>query len=412
MRLLQCSDDRMSRAGLLADAITNPGGLRLLTCRLSGQPISLAVLFVACHLVGPTASIFGQSVWDSSEELPQRMMQLVLPTGNDALFSNDGPAFYQYTDRRMQPGIAPAWQGGKYGFVRNFRVTRHGPVYTRFHEGIDIRSVERASERQEPRDLVRSIDEGVVVYVNNTSGQSSYGRYVVVEHWWSGSPFYSLYAHLGRITASIGQNVERGQALGVMGYSGVGINRRRAHLHLEVNLMLSRSFQDWYDEYFDEDDRNHHGIYNGMNLAGMDVAELYLQARQDPSMSIRRFLAGQDPFFTVTAPAAGMPDMLWRYPWLSPDLEGWSPMFGPLADFGSAWEITFSRSGLPLRFEALEHEVTETEVRVLNPSPMPYQYVTNGLVRGSGNEASLSVSGRRHVSLLLRTTPDLRGTSW
>ncbi len=412
MRLLRCRDDTMSRGGLLADAISNPGGSRLLSGWLSEPPSLLAVLFVACHLAGATASLSAQSVWDSSEELPQRMMQLVLPTENDALFSDDGPAFYQYTDRRMQPGIAPAWEGGKYGFVRNFRVTRYGPVYTRFHEGIDIRSVERASERQEPRDLVRSIDDGVVVYVNNTSAHSSYGRYVVVEHWWSGSPFYSLYAHLGRITANVGQDVSRGQALGVMGYSGVGINRRRAHLHLEVNLMLSRNFQDWYDENFADNDKNHHGIYNGMNLAGMDVAELYMQARQDPSLSIRQFVAGQDPFFAVTAPAAGMPDMLWRYPWLSPDLEGWSPMFGSLADFGSALEITFSRSGMPLRFEALDREVTATEVRVLNPSPMPYQYLTGGLVRGSGDQASLSASGRRHVSLLLRTAPDLRGTSW
>ena len=411
MRLLRRCDDCARPDSLLASVMPSPRGLHIRNRCASEPRILLAVLFVSGLCADSAGPAFAQSVWDSPEDLPQRSMQLVLPTGNDALYSSDGPDFYQYTDRRMQPGVAPAWEGGKYGFVRNFRVTRHGPVYTRFHEGIDIRSVERASERQEPRDIVHSIDEGVVVYVNNAARQSSYGRYVVVEHWWNGSPLYSLYAHLGRVTASVGQDVARGQALGVMGYTGVGINRRRAHLHLEVNLMLSRSFQDWYDEYF-SDNMNHHGIYNGMNLAGLDVAELYLQARDNPSLSIRQFLADQEPFFTVVAPAAGMPDMLWRYPWLSPDLEGWSPMFGVLADFGFAWKITLSQSGLPLRFEALDFEVTEIKVRVLNPSPMPYRYLTSGRVTGSGNEASLSASGRRYVSLLLRTTPDLRGTSW
>ena len=411
MRLRPPRDEGPRPDSLLADVMVRLRGLHVRNCRAT-MPCTLVAVFVAAGLCASSASpACAQSAWDSPEELPQRTMQLVLPTGNDALYRNGGPEFYQYTDRRMQPGVAPAWEGGKYGFVRNFRATRHGPVYTRFHEGIDIRSVDRASERHEPRDIVHSIDEGVVVYVNNTSRQSSYGRYVVVEHWWNGSPFYSLYAHLGQVTASAGQEVARGQALGVMGYSGVGLNRRRAHLHLEVNLMLSRSFQGWYDEHY-TDDENHHGIYNGMNLAGLDVAELYVQARDNPSLSIRQFLADQDPFYTVIAPATGMPDMLWRYPWLSPDLEGWSPMFGTLADFGSAWEITFTRSGLPLRFEALDHEVTETRVRVLDPSPMPYRYLTNGRVAGSGNEASLSASGRRYVSLLLRTTPDLRGTPW
>ena len=410
MRLRRWRGEGVWPNSLLAGVMFTLRGLRIRN-RWTAEPRIMEAAFAAALCGASVVPVFAQSVWDSAEDLPQRKMQLVLPTGNDALYRNDGPEFYQYTDRRMQPGVAPAWEGGKYGFVRNFRVTRHGPVYTRFHEGIDIRSVDRASERQEPRDIVHSIDDGVVVYVNHTSRRSSYGRYVVVEHWWNGSPFYSLYAHLARITARIGQEVARGQSVGVMGYSGVGINRRRAHLHLEVNLMVSRSFQDWYYEYF-TDDTNYHGIYNGMNLAGLDVSALYLQARDNPSLSIRQFLAGRDPFFTVTAPAAGMPDMLWRYPWLSPDLEGWSPMFGTLADFGSAWEITFSRSGLPLRFQARDDEVTETEVRVLNPSPIPYQYLTNGLVAGSGDEASLSTSGRRYVSLLLRTTPDLRGTSW
>ena len=405
MRWPLCFDDGIVISCTLSAANSRS---KSMSCRCV-RALPLFLLGLGMWMAGP---LLAQSLWDGSGDLPRRALNLVLPTGNSALFHGDGPGFYQYTDRRMQPRIAPPWEGGRYGFVRNFLVTKHGPVYTRFHEGIDIRALERASERDEPRDRVRSIDEGVVVYVNRSSRRSNYGNYIVVEHWWSGSPFYSLYAHLGTVNVAIGQEVGRGEAVGVLGYSGIGINRRRAHLHLEVNLLLNRSFHAWHDEHYGERDPNYHGIYNGINLAGVDVAGLLLQARDSPGLSMRRFLAEQEGFFTVVAPGEGMPDMLWRYPWLSPDLEGWTPIFGPMADFGVAWRITFTRSGLPLRFDALREAVTDPVVHVLEPSPIPYRYLTNGLVTGAGNSPSLSAEGKRYLDLLLRPSPDLRGTAW
>src|SRR5690348_15067123 len=92
-------------------------------------------------------------------------LDLVLPTEIDALFSGDGAAFYQYVDRDYNGVKSRPWQGGQYGFVRDPTDTGGGVVYTRFHEGIDIRPLNRDAAG-EPIDEVRAIGDGKVVHVN------------------------------------------------------------------------------------------------------------------------------------------------------------------------------------------------------------------------------------------------------
>src|SRR5262245_59124479 len=169
-------------------------------------------------------------------------LDLVLPAVNAALFSGYGPAFYQYIDRDYNGVKSTPWEGGQYGFVRDPKSTGGGVVYTRFHEGIDIRSVHRDANG-EPLDEVRAIADGEVVHASLTPGSSNYGKYVVIEHRWNGSNYYSLYGHLSSIAVQPGDKVKRGQRIAVMGYTGTGINRERAHLHLEVCLMFSRQFE-------------------------------------------------------------------------------------------------------------------------------------------------------------------------
>src|ERR1700724_3408949 len=88
-------------------------------------------------------------------------LDLGLPTDNDAIFHGGGPAFYQRSERDYHGEKATPWEGGQYGFVRDPEPTREGVVYTRFHEGIDIRPVNR-DENGEPRDNVRPIRAGNV----------------------------------------------------------------------------------------------------------------------------------------------------------------------------------------------------------------------------------------------------------
>ncbi|MGE5208834.1 MAG: hypothetical protein ACM3KL_05820, partial [Alphaproteobacteria bacterium] len=97
----------------------------------------------------------------TSQAAQNRPLELVLPTDNDALFSGDGPAFYQHIDRDFNGVKSTPWEGGQYGFVRDPKGTSGGLVYTRFHEGIDIRPVHRDANG-EPLDEVRAIADGRV----------------------------------------------------------------------------------------------------------------------------------------------------------------------------------------------------------------------------------------------------------
>src|SRR6202048_2612794 len=219
-------------------------------------------------------------------------VDLALPTDNDALFGEGGAAFYQYIERDYKGEKSRPWQGGQYGFVRDPIETSAGIVYTRFHEGIDIKPMQRDAAG-EPLDEVRAIADGKVVHINLAAGHSNYGRYVVIEHRWDGSPYYSLYGHLSSIGVQNGQLVKKGERIAAMGYTGTGINRERAHVHLELNLLLNRRFESWHDTFF-KNDPNHNGIYNGINLTGMNIAKLYLMLRDKPALTLPEFLSGEE----------------------------------------------------------------------------------------------------------------------
>ena len=70
-------------------------------------------------------------------------LNLVLPTDNTVLLRGDNSDFYQAVERNLQGVISYPWQGGQYGFVRDPMELAGGIVYTRFHEGMDIRPLHR-----------------------------------------------------------------------------------------------------------------------------------------------------------------------------------------------------------------------------------------------------------------------------
>jgi murein DD-endopeptidase MepM/ murein hydrolase activator NlpD len=318
-----------------------------------------------------------------------QVLDLVLPTDNDALFSGDGPAFYQYVERDYNGAKTTPWEGGQYGFVRDPKSTGGGVVYTRFHEGIDIRSVHRDANG-EPLDEVRAIADGEVVHVSLVPSYSNYGKYIVIEHHWDGSNYYSLYAHLSAIAVQPGEMVRRGQRIAVMGYTGTGINRERAHLHLELCLMFSRQFEAWYNTFF-RNDPNHHGLYNGMNLAGIDVARLYLALQKNPALTIPEFLAGEEIFYKVTLPKARHFDLLTLYPWM---LTGGKRS-------GSSWEVSFARSGVPLTIEPGGRRVVQPELSYLKNSSAECSYLTRDIVSGHGANAHITNYGAQLMRLLI-----------
>jgi len=316
-------------------------------------------------------------------------LNLVLPTDNDALFRGDGPAFYQYIERDYQGEKSTPWEGGRYGFVRNPVQTSAGIIYTRLHEGIDIRPLQRDASG-EPLDAVRAIAPGMVVHANQVAGFSNYGRYVVVEHHFDGCKYYSLYGHLSSIAVRNGQRVQQRDQLGVMGHTGEGLNQARAHVHLELNLMLSQQFESWHDNFF-KNDPNHHGLYNGLNLVGLDIARLYLALQKRQALTIPEFLAEEETLYRVLMPASENFDLAKFYPWMiRQKAEGQPP----------SWEVSFNRAGVPLKIQPGTKPVSEPELSYMKPSGVDAGLLTSDRISGHGANARLTDKGRQFMRLL------------
>ena len=205
--------------------------------------------------------------------------------------------------------------------------------------------------------------------------------------------------------------VRQGQKIARMGHTGTGIDRERSHVHLEINLMLNTGF-DHLVAVADPGDPNKHGNYNGLNLSGFDVARFYLALRDHPDLTIPDFFAQEEVYFRALVPAGAQPpDLLRLYPWLgnSPVTAGKPIAAGTPAPAAAtqpaAWEISFTRAGLPLRVLPSPTVVKAPVLAFVQPSTVPYWEMTHRLIYGAGALATLSPYGQRLVSLIGHTDP-------
>lgn len=91
-----------------------------------------------------------------------------------------------------------------------------------FHPGVDIGSLRSPD--------IRAAVPGVVTAVGYTTGFEGYGNIVFVD---VGSGVQTLYAHLSRLHAHVGEHVVAGQLLGIAGCTGICTG---THLHFEVRI--------------------------------------------------------------------------------------------------------------------------------------------------------------------------------
>lgn len=262
-------------------------------------------------------------------------VELVWPTPNPAYL--EGRELAEF----VQPTVSGEVQSGLFGSVRSGG--------RQFHEGLDLFPLVR-DKHGEPADEVGAAMAGVVKHVNGKAGASSYGRYVVLEHPEQSPPVYTLYAHLAEVASGIapGVRVKAGARLGTMGRSAGGytIPKERAHLHFEIGLRLTDSFQAWYKRR-GFGSPNAHGPYNGMNLMGLDPLEFFARHRAGGLVSLDEVFREAPAAVTARVAHAGEPDFLRRYP----SLLGSAP--APVVGFGGGWEIDFGATGVPLRWRRL-----------------------------------------------------------
>ncbi len=318
---------------------------------------------------------------------------LDFPTENHALLEGRPEDFFMFVERNFEGEKSQPWQGGQFGFVRGPQRSGEKITFLQLHEGIDIRPVRRDAQG-DPLDPVLAAAAGKVVHASRAPGASNYGRYVVIEHRWDGCPYYSLYAHLASISVEPGQTVRQGEPIGVLGYTGAGINRERAHVHFELGLLLSQNFEAWHAAHF-PGSPNQHGLLNGLNLAGADPSRLLLEARRDPGMKMSDYLASGEPFFSLIVNDSPNFSLIRTYPWLVAKGEVANP---------PAWKITFSRPGVPLKVEAVKERVAEPLAVWVKDTGQSCAATTKGLISGTPAAPRLTDSGKRFARLL--TWPD------
>jgi murein DD-endopeptidase MepM/ murein hydrolase activator NlpD len=242
---------------------------------------------------------------------------------------------------------------------------------TQFHEGLDIKPVSR-DKRGEPLDKITAAIDGVVRNISSRAGESSYGRYIVIEHPGVAPAVYTLYAHLARIEPGIfeGATVKRGQVLGTMGHSSGGytIPVDRSHLHFEIGLMLTQEFQSWFN-WKKFGSPNQQGLWNGMNLMGIDPRDFLEKWRTRRVNNFDEYFAQLDSAVRVRVVTTRVPDFIRRYPAL---------LRKPIDGLVGGWEVQCDVTGLPFAWTPL----SPMQVAGLRANSVEILAVDNAALRG------------------------------
>jgi murein DD-endopeptidase MepM/ murein hydrolase activator NlpD len=296
-------------------------------------------------------------------------LQLVWPTPSTLWDEGKSPTHWL-----QHAGNGEAETGG-FGGVRS--------AGGQFHEGIDIKPVSR-DRKGEPLDSVFAAMAGVVRYVSSAAGDSSYGRYIVLEHPATTPAVYTLYAHLAKIAPGVrpGVEVPAGHVLGTMGHSSGGymIPVDRSHLHFEIGVVMTRNFQAWYDRRrFGS--RNEHEMWNGMNLMGIDPLAFFNEWRAGRINTPQDFFNRMQTVVRVRIATMRTPDFVTRYP---------SLVTKPLpVGLAPGWEVQFNWTGVPFAWTPL----TAADVAGMKPD-QPKLVEVNAEVERRERSKSLAVSKR------------------
>lgn len=343
-------------------------------CGCSSKKVPPPVVDISVTPAPPAPPISVPSIWEG----------LVCPTGQTNLLAEDKRGIFQ-------PTAAGTIESALYGTARNAK--RGKFLSASFHEGIDIAPLHR-DKKGMPLDQARAIMNGRVAYYSRFPGNSNYGRYIVLLHPDKMGEIYSLYAHLAAIEPgiAIGQEVAAGTVIGKMGNSSsTGIPVVRAHLHLEIGVLLNSNFSKWYHQQKLKPD---HGIFHGWNLAGVDPLGVYAEHRRTPNFTFTDYLHTVPSAYEIILPAQPLLDYFRRYPVL------WLGEFNPTKPMMMACSV----NGVPL----CGRQATDVEAAQLGKKKFCLQNVQpavidrNGthIIKKQGSSWTLDTSGLQWLAIM------------
>jgi len=138
--------------------------------------------------------------------------ELVIPGGKPP---EERPAPVQNTPKSSLFGAPAGGGSGQFAWPIGGAITQY---FAWYHTGVDIAGPGGSA--------VTVADGGRVVSVLYQN--YGYGYHVIVDH---GNSYTTLYGHLSRIDVAVGENVSRGQQLGLRGSTGRSTG---PHLHFEI----------------------------------------------------------------------------------------------------------------------------------------------------------------------------------
>jgi hypothetical protein len=94
----------------------------------------------------------------------------------------------------------------------------------------------------------------------------------------------------------------------------------------------------------------------------------------------------------VTLPKSRYFELPKLYPWM---------LAAATRNDKSSWEISFARSGLPLKIEPSDKHVTQPELSYVKKSSIDYSHLTRDVISGNGANAHFTGYGRQLMRLLL-----------
>ena len=155
---------------------------------------------------------FDPALKNRMEDLETKLATILLAISEPAI--NNSALSLEASDSDFIPSIYPT-----FGRISDSWGLRVHPISNdiEFHYGIDIAN--------QPGTPIYATAAGTVV---TTDYDTSYGKRIIIDH---GSGYQTLYGHLYSYLVHSGENVIKGQIIGLMGSSGVSTG---PHLHYEV----------------------------------------------------------------------------------------------------------------------------------------------------------------------------------
>ncbi len=216
--------------------------------RLTGINYHLTAKTFSTDRISLTDSFVGKIADEFRDKFPQAKtpLEIFLKANRDER-QQDRKLINEY-GKKTSP--VPLWQGtflrmpnaaplGGYAQARTY-IYQGQDVDRQTHLGFDLASLAHAD--------VQAANRGKVVFAGDLG---IYGNAIIIDH---GLGLQSLYGHLSRIGVKAGQNVEKGQIIGVTGATGMAGGD---HLHFEVNIAgQAVNPIEWWDAHWMKDNIN------------------------------------------------------------------------------------------------------------------------------------------------------------